>query len=105
VNTQREQDGWLPDPVQQIANAAARCGLVPLVEIRLPGSISLRDEHDDEIATVAMLGPTVYAYVNTHEEDADEDVLVEAAGVTLLGAERILAWITRKTGRYAGHAR
>lgn len=98
MNTRREQDGWLPEPVQQIANAAARCGLVPLVEDGHEGSLSLRDEHDVEIAVVAMLGVTVYAYVDTDEYDVEPD------DVAILGVARILAWIARRTGRYAGHA-
>lgn len=91
--TRREQDGWLPDPVQEVANAAARCGLVPLVEIQHPRSISLRDERDVEVGAVAMIGPGVVLFVNVKDGcDTIEDL------------PGILAWITRRTGRYAGHA-
>lgn len=84
--------GWLPESVQRIANAATRCGLVPLVEIGHEDSLSLRDHRDVEIAVVAMLGRTVCAYVDTDESDVEPD------SVAILGAPRILAWITRRTG-------
>lgn len=91
---QRERDGgWLPEPVQRIANAAARCGLVPLVKVEHPRSISLRDDADVEVGVVAMIGPGLVLFVNVKDGC---DTIEDAAG--------ILAWITRKTGRYAGHA-
>lgn len=92
--TKREQDGWLPEPVQRIANAAVRCGLVPLVEIEFPGSISLRDESDVEVGVVAMIGPGVVLFYGEDEDGCD----------TIEDAPGILAWMARKTGRYAGHA-
>jgi hypothetical protein len=91
MTTQREQDGWLPDPVQQIANAAARCGLVPLVEVGYDRSISLRDPADDhEVGVVAEIGGGLELFVD-----------VEDGCITIAGAPRILAWLTRTTGRYA----
>jgi hypothetical protein len=88
--TKREQDGWLPDPVQQIANAAARCGLVPLIEIGYDGSISLRNHRDEEVGVVAMIGGAVTLFAN-----------VDGGCDTIEDGPAILAWITRTTGRYA----
>jgi hypothetical protein len=82
--------GWLPTPVQDLANAAVRAGLVPLVEAEHPRSISLRDEHDVEVAVVAMIGPGVVLFLDV-EDGCD----------TIEDAPGILAWMTRQTGRYA----
>jgi hypothetical protein len=93
MQQQPDSAGWLPDGVQAVANAAVRAGLVPLVQDGFDESISLRDEGDREIGIVAASGAGAILYIG------DEDDCV-----TIAGEPRILAWITRTTGRYVGHA-
>jgi hypothetical protein len=76
--------GWLPPPVQDLANAAVRAGLVPLVDLDDDQSAWLL-VGEARPGLLAAVGPVPFLYLE--ETDAEGECIV------LRGAEKIRAWI------------
>jgi hypothetical protein len=82
--------GWLPAPVQDLANAAVRAGLVPLVQLDDDQSVSLRGPGDADLALLAAVGTVPFLILSETEWNPRME---EWDCVTIEGREEILAWI------------
>lgn len=89
--------GWLPDPVQIVANAAARAGLLPVVCEFDGESFDLFAPGDRYLACVGMIGERVSLFVMPDDEpepaDDGDGVLGDDDSWEIRGLEQVLAWV------------
>lgn len=67
-----EWAGWLPDPVQAAANAAARAGLIPIV-CDDDESFDLWAPGGHYLACVGELGGVVVSYLDEYDAQRDDE--------------------------------
>jgi hypothetical protein len=86
--------GWLPDSVQELANAAVYAGLVPLVELDDDQSVSLRGPDDTDLALLFAVGPIPFLILTETEWNPR---MQEWDCIRIKGRDAILAWLATAT--------